>query len=138
MCQIDLIGTEELDEYTPELGFDRVLSTGMFPALPLSIMMRVQDEGYAVLPIQNEGRSMLQLIQHHGKGELMAQWVACWDVDPWPEEVLIAFETGAGVESVGEFDSGRLQNEHAWCKSNSVPTRDRFGPARMLEMVERV
>ena len=137
-CQIDMIGTEQLDEYTPELGFDRVLSTGMFPSLPLSIMMRVQDEGYAVLPIQNEGRSMLQLIQHHGKGELMAQWVACWDVDPWPEEVLIAFETGAGVEPVGEIDMGRLQNEWAWCKSNALPTRDRFGPARMLEMVERV
>ena len=58
-CEIDLIGVDQLDDYTPEIGFDRVLSTGMFPSLPLSIMMRVQDHGYAVLPIQNDGRSML-------------------------------------------------------------------------------
>ena len=72
-CEIDLIGVDQLDDYTPQIGFDRVLSTGMFPSLPLSIMMRVQDLGYAVLPIQNEGRSMLQLIQHHGKGLTLGQ-----------------------------------------------------------------
>ena len=137
-CSIKLIGTEQLDDCTPEKGFDRVLSTGMFPSLPLGIMMRVQDEGYAVLPIQNEGRSMLQLIQHHGEGELMAQWVACWEVDPWPEDILVAFETGVALERSEGFDSGRLANELAWCNANSVPTRDRFGPARMLEMIERV
>ena len=62
-CEMQLIGMSELDDSMPEGGFDRVLSTGMFPSLPLSLMMRVQDEGYAVLPIENEGRSMLQLIQ---------------------------------------------------------------------------
>ena len=137
-CEIDLIGVDQLDDYTPQIGFDRVLSTGMFPSLPLGIMMRVQDLGYAVLPIQNEGRSMLQLIQHHGKGELMAQWVACWDVDPWPEEVLIAFETGAAMERGSEYDQGRMSVDKAWCEANLMPTRDRFGPARMLDMVERV
>ena len=65
-CSINIIGIGELDDYTPEHGFDRVLSTGMFPSLPLSIMMRLQDDGYAVLPIENDDRSMLQLIQHHG------------------------------------------------------------------------
>ena len=30
-CQINFIGTELLDECTPENGFDRILSTGMFP-----------------------------------------------------------------------------------------------------------
>ena len=137
-CEIEFIGVSQLDEMTPDGGFDRLLSTGMFPSLPLSIMMRVQEEGYAVLPIENDGRSMLQLIQHHGKGELMAQWVACWDVEPWPEEVLIAFETGADVEARGGAKENRLANEQAWCSANSVPTRDRFGPARMLDMVERV
>mgnify|MGYP006082808455 FL=1 len=137
-CEIEVIGVGQLDACTPDGGFDRVLSTGMFPSLPLSIMVRVQEEGYAVLPIENEGRSMLQLIQHHGKGELMAQWVACWDVDPWPEEVLVAFETGADVEPWGVIDVNRLSNEQAWCVANSQPTRDRFGPARMLDMIERV
>jgi tetratricopeptide (TPR) repeat protein len=110
----------------------------MFPALPLSVMMRVQDEGYAVLPIEHDGRSMLQLIQHHGEGELMAQSVACWDVDPWPEEVLIGFETGADIGVENSVQECRLSIEAAWCEANSVPTRDRFGPARMLDMVERV
>ena len=48
-CEIDMIGVDQLDDYTPQDGFDRVLSTGMFPSLPLSIMMRVQDRGYACL-----------------------------------------------------------------------------------------
>ena len=137
-CDIELIGVGQLDDCTPESGFDRVLSTGMFPALPLSVMMRVQDQGYAVLPIEYEGRSMLQLIQHHGEGELMAQSVACWDVDPWPEEVLLGFETGADVGGENSVQECRLSIEAAWCEANSVPTRDRFGPARMLDMVERV
>ena len=137
-CEIQLIGLGELDDLMPEGGFDRVLSTGMFPSLPLSLMMRVQDEGYAVLPIENEGRSMLQLIQHHGKGELMAQWVACWDVEPWSEEVLIGLETGADIDVADTVDEERLSVENAWCNANSMPTRDRFGPARMLDMVERV
>ena len=137
-CEVQLIGMSELDDLMPEGGFDRVLSTGMFPSLPLNLMMRVQDEGYAVLPIENEGRSMLQLIQHHGKGELMAQWVACWDVEPWSEEVLIGLETGADIESGDTVDEDRLSVENAWCNANSMPTRDRFGPARMLDMVERV
>jgi len=81
---------------------------------------------------------MLQLIQHHGEGELMAQWVACWDVEPWPEDVLVAFETGADVEPFDTTTEERFANERAWCRANSVPTRDRFGPARMLDMVERV
>ena len=50
-CQINFIGTELLDECTPENGFDRILSTGMFPALPLSVMMRVQDEGLSLIHI---------------------------------------------------------------------------------------
>ena len=137
-CQIDFIGIEKLDSYTPEGGFDRILSTGMFPALPLSVMMRVQDEGYAVLPIENEGRSMLQLIQHHGEGELMSQWVACWDVDPWSDEVLIALETGVSIEGDEDVIEGSKEIEQAWCDANMVPTRDRFGPDRMLDMVERV
>ena len=137
-CQIDFIGIEKLDSYTPEGGFDRILSTGMFPALPLSVMMRVQDEGYAVLPIENEGRSMLQLIQHHGEGELMSQWVACWDVDPWSDEVLIALETGVSIEGDEGVIEGSKEIEQAWCDANMVPTRDRFGPDRMLDMVERV
>ena len=137
-CQIDFIGIEKLDSYTPEGGFDRILSTGMFPALPLSVMMRVQDEGYAVLPIENEGRSMLQLIQHHGEGELMSQWVACWDVDPWSDEVLIALETGVSIVGDEGVIEGSKEIEQAWCDANMVPTRDRFGPDRMLDMVERV
>ena len=137
-CQINFIGTEMLDECTPENGFDRILSTGMFPALPLSLMMRVQNEGYAVLPIENEGRSMLQLIQHHGEGELMSQWIACWDVDAWSDEVLIALETGAAVEELDSYLEGVKEIEYAWCGANAVPTRDRFGPDRMLDMVERV
>ena len=137
-CQINFIGTELLDECTPENGFDRILSTGMFPALPLSVMMRVQEEGYAVLPIENEGRSMLQLIQHHGEGELMSQWVACWDVDAWSDEVLVALETGAAVECNESALKGPKEIERAWCEANSIPTRDRFGPDRMLDMVERV
>jgi protein-L-isoaspartate O-methyltransferase len=137
-CQIEMVGVSQLDDVMPDGGFDRVISTGMFPSLPLSIMMRVQEEGYAVLPIENDGRSMLQLIQHHGEGELMAQWVACWDVEPWPEDVLVAFETGADVEPFDTTTEERFANERAWCRANSVPTRDRFGPARMLDMVERV
>jgi protein-L-isoaspartate O-methyltransferase len=137
-CQIHFIGTEMLDECTPVDGFDRILSTGMFPALPLSLMMRVQEKGYAVLPIENEGRSMLQLIQHHGEGELMSQWIACWDVDAWSEEVLIALETGAVVEMNDSKPNGQKAIERAWCEANAVPTRDRFGPDRMLDMVERV
>ena len=111
----------ELDEYTPDNGFDRVLSTGMFPSLPLSMMMRLQEDGYAVLPIENDGRSMLQLIQHHGEGELMAQWVSCWDVDPWSEEVLVALETGADVESCDDVRDDRAQMEKAWCEANRMP-----------------
>tara|TARA_Y100001968_G_scaffold333589_1_gene397432 strand:- start:2476 stop:3912 length:1437 start_codon:yes stop_codon:yes gene_type:complete len=137
-CQINFIGTDMLDDCTPDGGFDRILSTGMFPALPLSVMMRVQTEGYAVLPIENEGRSMLQLIQHHGEGELMSQWVACWDVDPWSDEFLIALETGAAIESGGEVIENQKRVENAWSGANRVPTRDRFGPDRMLDMVERV
>ena len=137
-CNINIIGISELDNYTPEHGFDRVLSTGMFPSLPLSIMMRLQDDGYAVLPIENDDRSMLQLIQHHGEGELMAQWVSCWDVDPWSEEVLVALESGADIEPSAELEISREQVEDAWCNANRMPTRDRFGPARMLDMVERV
>ena len=137
-CEMQLIGMSELDDSMPVGGFDRVLSTGMFSSLPLSLMMRVQDEGYAVLPIENEGRSMFQLIQHHGKGELMAQWVACWDVDPWSEEVLVGLETGAELDGSSVADETRMAIELAWCNANSMPTRDRFGPARMLDMVERV
>ena len=116
-CNINIIGIGELDDYTPEHGFDRVLSTGMFPSLPLSVMMRLQDDGYAVLPIENDDRSMLQLIQHHGEGELMAQWVSCWDVDPWSEEVLVALETGAELESCETIDNSREKIEAAWCLS---------------------
>ncbi len=137
-CQINFIGTDSLDECTPNGGFDRILSTGMFPALPLSLMMRVQDEGYAVLPIENEGRSMLQLIQHHGEGELMSQWVACWDVDSWSDEVLVALETGEAVKSMDVVNQSQKEIERAWCDANVVPTRDRFGPEKMLDMVERV
>ena len=72
--------------------------------------MRVQDEGYAVLPIENEGRSMLQLIQHHGEGELMSQWVACWDVDAWSYEVLVALETGQPSNAMNPLSKDRKKS----------------------------
>lgn len=137
-CQVEFIGTAELDERSPASGFDRILSTGMFPSLPLGLMMRLHEDGLAVLPIENEERSMLQIIQHHGEGELMAQWVACWDVDVWPEEVRIALETGADLPSSEVFEADRLAIDLAWCEANAMPTRDRFGPAQVLDMVERV
>ena len=33
-CEIQLIGMDGLNDSMPEGGFDRVLSTGMFPSLP--------------------------------------------------------------------------------------------------------
>jgi protein-L-isoaspartate O-methyltransferase len=137
-CRIEFIGTAELEEHTSERGFDRLLSTGMFFSLPLSLLMRLNEEGLAVVPIENEGRSMLQLIQHHAEGELMAQWVTCWDVDAWSEEVRIGIETGAAIESRTAPAMDRFAIDLAWCDANTKPTRDRFGPARMLDMVERV
>lgn len=138
-CEIDFIGIEDLDLHEPEDGFDRVLSTGMFPSLPINLMARMNENGFAVMPVENEGRSMLQLVQHHGEGELMAQWIACWDVDAWSDDVLIALEVGEDVENEDEVDEfDRFSIEDAWIKANQYPTRDRFGPARMLTMVERV
>ncbi|MBN16796.1 MAG: hypothetical protein CMB37_01370 [Euryarchaeota archaeon] len=137
-CDVEFVGVGDLEDVMPDGGFDRLLSTGMFQSLPLNLMMRVNEEGYAVLPILNEGRSMLQLIQHHGKGELMAQWVACWEVDAWPEEFLIALETNDFDEEFVPLDIDSRLIENAWLEANSLPTRDRFGPARMLDMIERV
>jgi len=137
-CDIDFIGLSELDLHVPEEGFDRVLSTGMFPSLPIKLMSLMNEEGLAVLPVENEGRSMLQIVHHHGEGELMAQWIACWDVDPWSEEVLIGLETGDDVVTSVEVEMGRFSIEKAWKLANDVPTRDRFGPSRMLDMVQRV
>ena len=137
-CEVDFIGLEDLDVHEPEDGFDRIISTGMFPSLPLNLMARMNVDGFAVMPVENDGRSMLQLVQHHGEGELMAQWIACWDVDTWSDEVLIGLEIGSGLEDEEEEEFDRISIEDAWVKSNEVPTRDRFGPARMLDMVERV
>ena len=137
-CRVEFIGTAELEDHTPDAGFNRILSTGMFPSLPIGLLTRMREDGIAILPIENEGRSMLQLIQHHGEDELMAQWVACWMVDAWPEEVLIGLETGASLE-VGEMiPADRLAIDLAWCEANAEPTRDRFGPAKMLDMVDRI
>ena len=137
-CEVDFASISELDEYTPDDGFNRVLSTGMFPSMPVGLMSRLHENGYAVLPIENDNRSMLQLVQHHGEGELMAQWIACWDVDPWSEEVLIGFEVGVDIDESDCPTMERLSIERAWAEANRTPTRDRFGPARMLDMVERV
>ncbi|MEE2759552.1 MAG: hypothetical protein VYA86_06205 [Candidatus Thermoplasmatota archaeon] len=138
-CEVDFIGIDELDLHEPGDGFDRVLSTGMFPSLPINLMARMNEDGFAVMPVENEGQSMLQLVQHHGEGELMAQWIACWDVDPWSDDVLVALEAGEEIENEEEIDEfDRFSIEDAWIKANQYPTRDRFGPARVLNMIDRV
>ena len=59
-------------------------------------------------------------------------------VDPWSDEVLIALESGVSIEGDEDVIEGSKEIEQAWCDANMVPTRDRFGPDRMLDMVERV
>jgi len=138
-CTIRFCGPADIAQFTPEGGFDRLFSTGCFPSIPIHLVSCVCEDGFALLPVDNNGRGMLQMVQHHGEGELISQWIACWDVDTWSEEARISFETGEVEENVSEIvANGGKVIESAWIHANAVPSRDRFGPLQMLDTIEKI
>ena len=138
-CKVQFCGPADIAQFTPVGGFDRLFSTGCFPSVPVRLMNCVCEDGLALIPIDNEGRGMLQMVQHHGEAELISQWITCWDVDAWPEQVMNSFETETEEEEEEITTTiGYHGIEAAWVLANSMPSRDRFGPQQMLDTIEKI
>ena len=139
-CQIEWASISDAYEDSPEGGWDKILVTGGLPKAPIGLLMRLSKNGIVVAPIGENSGTVLQTISHQGGGEFQAQWLAIWNVDMVQDEAaqtlcdLSPYVDLDVKESDGDFSSINT----AWIHANDEPTRDRLGPAALLDMIEEV
>jgi len=138
-CQIEWCGIEDLYRGTPEEGWDKILVTGGLPRVPVGLMMRLSFEGIAVAAIGESTGTVLQTITRQTEGEFQAQWLAIWNVDMIQDEVAQSLcDLAPLVEMPRASEPKTTSVKTAWMRANDEPTRDRLGPAALLDMIEEV
>ncbi|MEE3303834.1 MAG: hypothetical protein VX191_03015 [Candidatus Thermoplasmatota archaeon] len=138
-CQIEWCGIEDLFRGTPEDGWDKILVTGGLPRVPVGLLMRLSFEGIAIAAIGENTGTVLQTITRQGEGEFQAQWLAIWNVDMIQDEIAQTLcDLAPLVEMPALPEPKTTSVKAAWMHANDNPTRDRLGPAALLEMIEEV
>ena len=138
-CQIEWCGVEDLYKGTPEDGWDKILVSGGLPRVPVGLLMRLSFEGIAVAAIGECTGTVLQTITRQTEGEFQSQWLAIWNVDMIQDEVAQSLcDLAPFVESSNLPEPKTTSVNSAWMHANDEPTRDRLGPAALLDMIEDV
>ena len=138
-CQIEWCGVEDLYKGTPEDGWDKILVSGGLPRVPVGLLMRLSFEGIAVAAIGECTGTVLQTITRQTEGEFQSQWLAIWNVDMIQDEVAQSLcDLAPFVESSNLPEPKTTSVNSAWMHANDEPTRDRLGPAALLDMIEEV
>ena len=138
-CQIEWCGVEDLYKGTPEDGWDKILVSGGLPRVPVGLLMRLSFEGIAVAAIGESTGTVLQTITRQAEGEFQSQWLAIWNVDMIQDEVAQSLcDLAPFVESSNLPEPKTTSVNSAWMHANDEPTRDRLGPAALLDMIEEV
>ena len=139
-CEIEWASVSDAYEDSPEGGWDRILVTGGLPRVPIGLLMRLSHEGVVVAPIGEGSGTVLQTITRQNGSEYQAQWLAIWNVDMIQDEAAQTLcDLSPYVEpQEEESDEGFSSVKTAWIHANDEPTRDRLGPAALLDMIEEV
>ena len=138
-CQIEWCGTEDLYNETPKDGWSKILVTGGLPRVPVGLLMRLSSDGIAVAAIGESTGTVLQTITRQAEGEFQAQWLAVWNVDMIQDEVAQSLCDLAPLTEMSTQDESRTTSiKTAWIHANDQPTRDRLGPAALLDMINEV
>ena len=138
-CQIEWCGAEDIYKGTPEDGWDKILVSGGLPRVPVGLLMRLSFEGIAVAAIGESTGTVLQTITRQAEGEFQSQWLAIWNVDMIQDEVAQSLcDLAPFVESSNLPEPKTTSVNSAWMHANDEPTRDRLGPAALLDMIEEV
>ena len=138
-CQIEWCGAEDLYKDTPEEGWSKILVTGGLPRVPVGLLMRLSSDGIAVAAIGENTGTVLQTITRQTEGEFQAQWLAIWNVDMIQDEVAQSLcDLAPLAEMVAQDEPRTTSIKTAWMHANDQPTRDRLGPASLLDMIEEV
>ena len=138
-CQIEWCGVENIYKGTPEDGWDKILISGGLPRVPVGLLMRLSFEGIAVAAIGESTGTVLQTITRQAEGEFQSQWLAIWNVDMIQDEVAQSLcDLAPFVESSNLPEPKTTSVNSAWMHANDEPTRDRLGPAALLDMIEEV
>jgi len=138
-CEIEWCGLADAYKGTPEEGWDRILVTGGLPRVPIGLLTRLSFEGTAVAAIGEKTGTVLQTITRQAEGEFQAQWLAIWNVDMIQDEAAQTLCDLAPLIEIPELIvETPLTNKAAWMHANDNPTRDRLGPAALLDMIEDV
>ena len=138
-CQIEWYGAEDIYKGTPEDGWDKILVSGGLPRVPVGLLMRLSFEGIAVAAIGESTGTVLQTITRQAEGEFQSQWLAIWNVDMIQDEVAQSLcDLAPFIESSSLPEPKTTSVNSAWMHANDEPTRDRLGPAALLDMIEEV
>jgi len=138
-CEIEWCGIGDVYKGTPEDGWDRILVTGGLPRVPIGLLMRLSFEGIAVAAIGEEAGTVLQTMTRQAEGEFQAQWLAIWNVDMIQDEAAQTLCDLAPLVEIPQLETeGKMTIKAAWMHANDEPTRDRLGPAALLDMIEEV
>ena len=135
-CEVEwcMIGSHVDD--APLAGWDRILITGGVNEPPMAILQTMARGGCAIVPVMEDAGTMVQSIQRN-EGGFMAQKMAIWNVDAFPEYVI---ECLCASESISISEKGVLRGEwgidDAWKSANQDPIRDRLGPLILLQLIE--
>jgi tetratricopeptide (TPR) repeat protein len=102
--------------------------------------MRLSYEGIAVAAIGEETGTVLQTMTRQAEGEFQAHWLAIWNVDMLQDEAAQRLCDMSPLTEIAPLDSieSARSNKLAWIHANDEPTRDRLGPAALLDMIEEV
>ena len=139
-CSVEWCGLGEAYEDAPEGGWNRILVTGGLPRVPIGLLMRLSYEGIAVAAIGEETGTVLQTMTRQAEGEFQAHWLAIWNVDMLQDEAAQRLCDMSPLTEIAPLDSieSVRSNKLAWIHANDEPTRDRLGPAALLDMIEEV
>jgi tetratricopeptide (TPR) repeat protein len=108
--------------------------------VPIGLLMRLSYEGIAVAAIGEETGTVLQTMTRQAEGEFQAHWLAIWNVDMLQDEAAQRLCDMSPLTEIAPLDSieSARSNKLAWIHANDEPTRDRLGPAALLDMIEEV
>lgn len=139
-CDIEWGGLEFM-ELDSEERWDKILITGGLTKSPINLLKKLKENGEVWVPIGEEHNTILQRITKIDLGDLQSQYIAMWDVDMLEyqaENVLcndLKYQIKNNTEAIEE--SADVIRE-AWLHANDNPTRDRLGPASLLEIIGEV
>ena len=135
-CEIEwkVVGSHREDR--PPAGWDRILITGGVTEAPMAILETMAKGGSAILPIVEDTGTVLQSLCWNDGG-FMAQKMAIWNVDVFPEEVVECLCADVDLPCpIYDSHSHVSSFEHAWRTANKDPIRDRLGPLLLLQLIQ--